>query len=49
MNQIPKDIYYKIFTELNLQDIVKLCNLNKKFKEFFYNVVRNAFFYYTFI
>lgn len=34
MNQIPKDIYYKIFTELNLQDIVKLCNLNKKFKEF---------------
>ena len=34
MNKIPKDIYYNIFTELSLGDIIQLCNVNKKFKEF---------------
>ena len=34
MNKIPKDIYYNIFTELSLEDIIQLCNTNKKFKEF---------------
>lgn len=34
MNKIPKDIYYNIFTELSLGDIIQLCNTNKKFKEF---------------
>lgn len=34
MNKIPKDIYYNIFEELSLEDIIKLCNTNKKFKEF---------------
>lgn len=34
MNKIPKDIYYNIFTELSLGDIIQLCNTNKKFKDF---------------
>lgn len=34
MNKVPKDIYYNIFENLSLGDIVKLCNTNKKFKEF---------------
>jgi len=34
MNKIPKDIYYNIFEELSLGDIVQLCNTNKTFKEF---------------
>lgn len=34
MNKIPTDIYYNIFTELSLGDIIQLCNTNKKFKEF---------------
>ena len=34
MTKIPKDIYYNIFTELSLGDMIKLCNTNKKFKEF---------------
>lgn len=29
MNKIPKDIYYNIFTELSLGDIIQLCNTNK--------------------
>lgn len=34
MNKVPTDIYYNIFENLSLGDIVKLCNTNKKFKEF---------------
>lgn len=34
MNKIPTDIYYNLFAELNSEDIIKLCNTSKKFKEF---------------
>ena len=34
MNNIPKDIYYNLFENLSLQDIINLCNTNRSFKNF---------------
>ena len=34
IKKIPTDLYYDLFTELSLKDIINTCNVNKSFKSF---------------
>ena len=34
IKNIPKDVYYDLFTVLSLKDIINTCNVNKSFKSF---------------